>query len=176
MFISLVFLKATENQGNKQVRAIDEHGKKPLNLIMPWFENVILILKVKWLWNSATRSKTNQNKQKLDMTEAKKAKPNYRSDEEKSALYNIDLLYKSGEPVIKSLDNYSSMVSESKHKANKGTGLKILSAKHMSQRLQIALTQVKAGNNSENLLDQIRQIIYSPSINQKKLLKKCTII
>ena len=106
----------------------------------------------------------------------KQKKPNYRSDEEKSALYNIGLLYKSVKVVIRSLDNYSSMVSESKQKANKGTGLKILSPEHMSQRLQIALTQVKAGNNSENLLDQIRQIIYSPSSNQKKLLKRCTII
>ena len=31
----------------------------------------------------------------------------------------------------------------------------------MLQRLLIALAQVKAGNNSENLLNEIRQIIYS---------------
>ena len=31
----------------------------------------------------------------------------------------------------------------------------------MLQRLQIALAQVKAGNTSENLLNEIRQIIYS---------------
>ena len=31
----------------------------------------------------------------------------------------------------------------------------------MLQRLQIALAQVKAGSTSENLLDEIRQIIYS---------------
>ena len=31
----------------------------------------------------------------------------------------------------------------------------------MLQRLPIALAQVKAGNNSENLLNEIRQIIYS---------------
>ena len=31
----------------------------------------------------------------------------------------------------------------------------------MLQRLLIALAQVKAGNNSENLLNQIRQIVYS---------------
>ena len=39
--------------------------------------------------------------------------------------------------------------------------LKILSPKQMLQRLQIALPQVKAGNTSENLLNDIRQIIYS---------------
>ena len=31
----------------------------------------------------------------------------------------------------------------------------------MFQRLQISLAQVKAGNNSENLLNEIRQIVYS---------------
>ena len=31
----------------------------------------------------------------------------------------------------------------------------------MLQRLPIALAQVKSGNNSENLLNKIRQIIYS---------------
>ena len=31
----------------------------------------------------------------------------------------------------------------------------------MLQRLPIALAQVKASNNSENLLNEIRQIIYS---------------
>ena len=39
--------------------------------------------------------------------------------------------------------------------------LKILTPKQMLQQLPIALAQVKAGNNSENLLNEIRQIIYS---------------
>ena len=43
-------------------------------------------------------------------------------------------------------------------KASQG---KILTPKQMLQKLPIALTQVKAGNTSENLLNEIRQIIYS---------------
>ena len=39
--------------------------------------------------------------------------------------------------------------------------LKILTPKQMLKRLPIALAQVKAGNNSENLLNEIRQMIYS---------------
>ena len=35
------------------------------------------------------------------------------------------------------------------------------SPKQMLQRLPIALAQVKAGNNSESLLNEIRQIVYS---------------
>ena len=38
--------------------------------------------------------------------------------------------------------------------------LKILTPKQMLQRLPIAFTQVKAGNNSENLLNEIRKILY----------------
>ena len=47
----------------------------------------------------------------------------------------------------------------------------------MLQRLQIALTQVKAGNTSENLLNEVRQIIYSLyQKKKKKLIKKYTTI
>ena len=48
------------------------------------------------------------------------------------------------------------MMSEAKNKATKGTELKILTPKQMLQRLPIALAQVKAGNNSESLLNEIR--------------------
>ena len=37
---------------------------------------------------------------------------------------------------------------------------KILTSKQMLQRLPIALAQVKADNTSENLLNEIRQIMY----------------
>ena len=51
-------------------------------------------------------------------------------------------------------------MSETKYKANKGTGLKILTPKQMLPRSPIALAQVNAGNNSESLLNEIRQIVY----------------
>ena len=41
----------------------------------------------------------------------------------------------------------------------------------MLQRLPIALTQVKTGNNSESLLNQIRQIVYS-QYQPKEITKK----
>ena len=47
-----------------------------------------------------------------------------------------------------------------KQNETKGKGLKILTAEQMLQRLPIALAQVKAGNNSESLLNEIRQIVY----------------
>ena len=59
-------------------------------------------------------------------------------------------------------DGYSLMVSEAKNKAkNEGKGLKILTLNQKLQRLPIALAQMKAGNNSKSLLNEIRQIVYS---------------
>ena len=55
-----------------------------------------------------------------------------------------------------------------------GTGLKLLTTKQTLQRLPIALAQVKAGNNSESLLNEIRQIVFS-LYQSKKITKKYTI-
>ena len=41
------------------------------------------------------------------------------------------------------------------------SNLKILTPKQMLQRLPTALAQIKAVNTYENLLNEIRQIIYS---------------
>ena len=79
--------------------------------------------------------------------------------------------YKARKKVIEFFDDYSLMVSEAKLKATKGKGLKILTSKQMLQRLPIALVQVKAGNNSENLLNEIRQIVYS-LYQSKEITKK----
>ena len=95
-------------------------------------------------------------------------------------LKNVKLLYKSQEVITKLFNDYFSIVSEAKYKKIQGKGtqsmlvcvacvakvtdhsnLKILSPKQMLQRLPIALAQVKSGNTSENLLNEIRQTIYS---------------
>ena len=85
----------------------------------------------------------------------------FKSKQPKNALENIKLLYESRQAVIKLFNDYSSIASEAKHKAKYGEGLKILTSKQMFQRFPIALEQVKAGNTSENLLNEIIQIIYS---------------
>ena len=82
------------------------------------------------------------------------------------------------------------MILEAKKKAAEepttGRGLKILTPKQLLQRLPIATAQVKAGNNSANLLNEIRQIVYSlyqtkeitkkVDINIIKILSKLTIL
>ena len=52
-------------------------------------------------------------------------------------------------------------MSEAIYKTKPGTGFKILTPKQMFQQLPTALAQVMAGNNIENLLNKIRQVINS---------------
>ena len=77
----------------------------------------------------------------------------------------INNFVKSREEIINFFRDYIEMLSDASYDAKqnetKGTGLKILTPKQMLQRLPIALAQVKAGNNSESLLNEIRQIVYS---------------
>ena len=60
---------------------------------------------------------------------------------------------------------------KSKQNKTEGKELKILTPKQMLQGLPIALAQVKAGNNSENSLNEIRQIVYS-LYQSKQITKK----
>ena len=71
------------------------------------------------------------------------------------------MLYESRQAAMNIFNDYSLIASEVKHKERYGGGLKILSPKQMLQRLPIAMAQVKARKTSENLLNEIRQIIYS---------------
>ena len=89
------------------------------------------------------------------------------------------MLYKARSSVIEFYDNYSSISSKAKKKSRKksakatketktsdkkeqeAAGLTILTPKQMLQRLPIALAEVKVCHNSESLLNEIRQIVYS---------------
>ena len=81
------------------------------------------------------------------------------------------MLYKARNNAIKYYDDYSLMVSEAKNRAAKGTGLKIQPPKKILQRLPIALAQIKEGNNSDRLLNEIRKIVYS-LYQSKQITKK----
>ena len=108
---------------------------------------------------------------KSHLGEIKKGNNKKRSRQQKNAIYNIEMLYKARNEAIKFYDDYSSMVSEAKNKVTKRTGLKILTPEQMLQTLPIALAQVKAGNNSEILLNEIRQIVCS-LYQSKEITKK----
>ena len=103
----------------------------------------------------------------------RKTKESRKKEEKEIALEN---LYKFFEGREKILDAFESKIFLTK---SKGAGilnpdhskLKILTHKQMLQRLPIALAQVKAGNNSESLLNEIRKIVYS-LYQSKQITKK----
>ena len=84
-----------------------------------------------------------------------------KSDEQRKILANINIVFNARNNAIKFIEAYGSMILEAKRLARQeGTGLKVLTPKQMLQRFSIALAQIKAGNNSESLLNEIRQIVY----------------
>ena len=46
------------------------------------------------------------------------------------------------------------------YESRQGKGLKVLTPKHMLQRLPIVLPQIKASNNSESLLNEIKNYLW----------------
>ena len=56
--------------------------------------------------------------------------------------------------------NLARVANFSDHKFFDCKHIKILTPRQMLERLPIALLQIKAGNTSENLLNEIRHIIY----------------
>ena len=89
----------------------------------------------------------------------------HKSEKQSYTIKNVRNLYDSRQKIIDLLNNNakirSGAIYKSKQNETKGKGLKRITPKPMLQRLPIALAQVKAGYNSESLLNEIRQIVYS---------------
>ena len=60
--------------------------------------------------------------------------------------------------------------SAAQRRNQQGQGLKILTPNQILRRLPVALAQLNAGNNSEKLKNEIRQLLYS-LYRSKKLTK-----
>ena len=100
-----------------------------------------------------------KNKQNEFLNKLTNIKIGKKTDKQE-VINNLNKFYHSREEVINFFRDYIEMLSDanydSKQNETKGKGLKILTPKQMLQRLPIALAQVKAGNNSESLLNEIR--------------------
>ena len=117
----------------------------------------------------------NIKKGKISMVKARGQQYNFRkylnltrignkNDNQKRTLANINVFYNTRDNAIQFIRDYGEMILETKNQAIEeqfGKGLKILTPNQMLKRLPIALAQIKAGNNSECLLNEIRQIVYS---------------
>ena len=118
-----------------------------------------------------------KNKQNEFLSKLTNIKIGKKTDKQKKAIDNLSKFYHSREEVINFFRDHIEMLSDANYNAKqnetKGTGLKILSPKQMLQRLQIALGQVKTGNNSKSLLNEIREIVYSLYQSKQFTKKVC---
>ena len=94
----------------------------------------------------------------------------YKSLEQTQTIRNIENLYNSREEVVRMFNDYAKNMSRNIYESKQGEGLKILTPKQTLQRSSLALTQIKAGDNSETLLNDIRQLVYS--LYQSKTITK----
>ena len=114
-----------------------------------------------------------KNKQNEFLSKLSNIKIGKKTVKQKEVLNNLEKFYNSREEVINFFRGYIEMLSNTNYDAKqdetKGTGIKILTPKQMLQRLPIALAQVKAGSNSESLLNEIRQIFYSLQVYNNRI-------
>ena len=75
------------------------------------------------------------------------------------------------QPDTTNMPELESEESAEQRRNQQGKGLKILTPSQMLSRLPISLAQLKAGNNSEKLKNEIKQLLYS-LYRSKKLIKK----
>ena len=72
----------------------------------------------------------------------------------KKTLANINIHFNARNNAITFIEDYGSMILEAKKlERQEGEGLKILTPNQMLKILPIALAKIKAGNNSESLLN-----------------------
>ena len=91
---------------------------------------------------------------KKDLGRIKQEDPRDKSEEQKKTVDNIKNLYNSRQEVVKMFNDYARNMSRNIYDSKQEVaGLKILIPKQMLQRLPIALAQIKAGNNSNSLLN-----------------------
>ena len=93
---------------------------------------------------------------KSELNEIKSENPKHKSKKQLCIIKNVRNLYDSRQKIINLLNDNAKIrpeaIQKSKQNETKGREPKILTPKKMLQRLPIALAQVKAGKNSENLL------------------------
>ena len=87
-----------------------------------------------------------QKDSKKELNEITSGNPKHKSNSQLYVIKNAKNLYNSIHSTLEA-------IYKSKQDKTMGTGLRILTPKQMLQRLPIALAQVKAGNNSEILLN-----------------------
>ena len=117
-----------------------------------------------------------KNKQDNFFKKLNEVKIDKKNTGQKGVINNLKTFYNSREEIINVFRDYIEMLSDANYDAKQNkteeTRLKVVTPKQMLQRLSIALSKVKAGNNSESLLNKIGKIICS-LYQSKQMTKKC---
>ena len=125
--------------------------------------------------NSKIKISDAKNKQIEFLNKLNNIKIGATNNQQIKVINNIEKYYLSIEETINFFREYTELLSDANYDAKQnetgGKGLKILAPGQVFQRIPIALSQVKAGNNSEGLLNEIRQIVYS-LYQSKQITKK----
>ena len=120
---------------------------------------------------------------KLWILRKKQSQQIQRKNKQKKVINNLYAIFEDTERVLVAFESKifpkkiegAGFLDRKGDKVSDHSNLKILTSKQMVQRLPIALAQVKVDNTSENLVNEIRQTIYS-LYRAKKLPKKYIII
>ena len=173
--------KPIEDKSNNQPKAtaiFNEHVNKRKELMSELYESVNYInvkfeylgptkdvsfygyMNSKELFNAIKNSKIKFSEVKNKQHEFLNKIINIKTPEQKEVINNLEKSYKYREEIINFFREYIEILSDANYDAKqngtKGKGIKILTPKQILQRLPIALAQVKASNNSESLLNEVK--------------------
>ena len=115
------------------------------------------------MYKGLNKADTENNKVKVDFI--KDDMINFKKDIENASKDDVDKIEK-----MNKIANIAERILYFNNENQEGSGLKILTTNQMLSRLPITLAQLKAGNNSEKLKNEIRQLLYS-LYRSKKLAK-----
>ena len=133
------------------------------------------------IYNGAIATKVADNAQSallvkiLNFKKQLKSKSWGKKQQKEDVLQNLYNLFEDRERVLSAFDSKifptKTEGTDFSDKVSDHSNLKILTPRQMLQRLPISLVNLKAGNTSENLLNQNRQIMYSLN-RAKKITRK----
>ena len=122
--------------------------------------------------NNQIKFSESKNKQNEFLNKLRNIYVSKKTLKQKEVINNLEKFYSSREEVIAFLENilkfYLMQITMQKNETE-GKRLKIWTPKQMLQRLPIALAKVKAGSNSESLLNEIVYSLYQSKQITKKV-------
>ena len=144
-------MKRIKNIRSDITKTIDQNGPNANQ-----FEEINILFMAAEIFTGEIKTIEANNENSLEVFKEKSNREKEESDEQ---LDTTDM------PELESEE------SAEQNKKQRGVGLKILTPDQMLSRLPITLAQLKAGNNSQKLKNEIRQLLYS-LYRSKKLTKQ----